>query len=326
MAVAAGPLALVASCARPDAVVRTRPAPVTQADTTKEPVTDPGGYAELVLDAWLRAGSGEESAAARQLRAMAPSVQPPSWSKEPPVVERLTVVRSVRQGSAGWSVTVAARFKTPAPRSSGGEGAAADRADGLRYFAVPLLVKDHGAAPGSVRGFVVPAAPMEVSAPRTLEEPDSLFGTEVPAESDLAVTAGEFLTAYLGAAEGADRYLAPGTSLPTLRGSAPFEKVRVEEVRARQQTDGKASTDGAARLQVQITASDADGGQWPLSYALNLASRDGRWEVLALQSGLEDAAEQSKQHAKRSASNAVRPTPAVVRASTVSTASQEGQR
>ncbi|WP_189177597.1 conjugal transfer protein [Streptomyces lasiicapitis] len=331
VAVAAGPLALVASCARPDAVVRTRPAPVTQADTATEPMTDPGGYAELVLDVWLRAGHGEESAAARQLRAMAPSVQPPSWGEHAPAAERLTVVRSVRQGTAAWSVTVAARFKASAGHS--GKSTAAEGTDGLRYFAVPLIVKDLGtaSAPGAARGFVVPAAPMEVGAPSTLEEPDSPYGTEVPAESPLAVTAGEFLTAYLGAAEGADRYVAPGISLPALRGSAPFEEVRVEEVRAQQQTDGQAGTDGArARLLVQITASDVDGGQWPLSYALQLKARDGRWEVLALQSGLEDATEESKHHAKPTGSvstTAVRPVrESGVRTRTVNAAAQEAQR
>lgn len=312
VAVAAGPLALVASCARPDTVVRTRPAPLTETDTAEQPV-DPGGYAVLFLDVWLRAGSGEEGAATEQLRALAPSVQPPSWAGKDPVAERLTVVRSVHQAGAAWSVTIAASLKTPTRRSDKGP---ADGAGGLRYFAVPLVVKDTGTGPGTARGVVVPTAPMEVSAPRTADAPNSAYSSEVPAESALAETAGEFLTAYLGAAKGADRYLAPGVSLPAL-GSAPFERVRVEEVQASQQTDGKATGGTTARLLVQVTASDQSGGQWPLAYALKLGARDGRWEVLALQSGLEDAAEQSKQHAQRSASTTA------VRAITVSTATQE---
>ncbi|QIB49528.1 conjugal transfer protein [Streptomyces aureoverticillatus] len=331
VAVAAGPLALVASCARPDAVVRTRPAPVTQADTAKEPVTDPGGYAELVLDVWLRAGHDEEGAAARQLRVMAPSVPPPSWGEHAPVAERLTVVRSVRQGTGAWSITVAARFKASAGRSGGEGGAAAEGAGGLRYFAVPLVVKEQDVAPGAARGFVVPAAPMEVSAPRTLEEPDSPFGTEVPAESDLAVTVGEFLSAYLGTAEGADRYVAPGVSLPALRGSAPFEEVRLEEVRAQEQTDGQPGADGTtARVLVEITASDPGGGQWPMSYALKLKARDGRWEVTALQSGLENAAGKSEQRSKPAGSVSTadaRPSPAPGEPTvTVNAVAQEVQR
>ncbi|MFI2620534.1 conjugal transfer protein [Streptomyces sp. NPDC018584] len=294
VAVAAGPLALVVSCARPDVVVRTRPAPVTQTDAAKAPVTDPGGYAELVLDVWLRAGRGEETAAAKQLRAVAPRVQPPAWGKHAPSAERLTAVRSLHQGSNAWSVTVAVRFK-------GSDGRSEKAADAPRYFALPLLVKDAGTAPGTAQGFTVAAAPMEVSAPSTLDL-DPQYGAEVPARSPLARTAGEFLAAYLGAAEGADRYLAPGVSIPALT-VAPFETVRVDEVRTDQQMDGKPGTDGTtARLQVQASASDADGGQWPLSYGLKLVARDGRWEVLALQSGLEDVGKDGKARAKRSSS------------------------
>ncbi|MGA4844781.1 conjugal transfer protein [Streptomyces sp. G5(2025)] len=295
VAVATGPLALFASCARPDAAVRTRPAPVTQTDAAKTPMTDPGGYAELVMDMWLRAGRGEETAAAEQLRAMAPSVQPPAWGKHAPTAERLTAVRSLHQGRYAWSVTVAVRFKASAGHSEKGAAAEAPR-----YFALPLLVKDAG-RPGTAQGFTAAAAPMEVSAPSTLDV-DPQYGAEVPARSPLAQTAGEFLAAYLGTAEGADRYLAPGISLPALT-IAPFETVRVDEVRTDQQTDGKPGADGTtARLEVQVTASDADGGQWPLSYGLKLTARDGRWEVLALQSGLEDAGEDGKARAKRSGS------------------------
>lgn len=294
LAVAAGPLALVASCARPDAVVRTRPAPV-MTDAAKTPVTDPGGYAELVMDVWLQAGRGEDSAAAQQLRAMAPSVQPPVWGKHAPAVERLTAVRSLHQGGRAWSVTVAVRFKTPAGRSAKDAGDAGSAAS--RYFTLPLLVKDTGAAPGAAQSFTVAAAPMEVTAPRALDA-DPKYGVDVPASSPLADSAGEFVTAYLGAAEGADRYLAPGVSLPALT-AAPFKEVHVEEVRAQQQTDGTPAADGTSvRVQVQATASDAEGGQWPLTYGLKFAARDGRWEVLALQSGLEDAG--AKDRAKRS--------------------------
>lgn len=324
VAVATGPLALAVSCARPGVEVRTRQAPVTQAGAAKQPQSDVGGYAELFLDVWLRAGAGEQSAATRQLRAMAPAVQPPSWNGKGPVAEHLTVVRTVRQTGTAWSVTLAARFTTPAGRGGRGPGEAES---GVRYFAVPLLVQDTSAAPGTARGFVVPAAPMEVSAPRTAPAPESAYGAEVPAESSLAQAAGEFLTAYLGAAEGADRYLTPGVSLPPLR-SARFERVQVDEVRAQMQTDGKATSAATARLLVQVTASDGSGGQWPLAYGLKVAARDGRWEVLALQSGLEGAAERSKPHTGRSASTpAVRRGPAsAVRAVTVSPASQEEQR
>ncbi|WP_326615149.1 conjugal transfer protein (plasmid) [Streptomyces scopuliridis] len=283
--VATGPLALISSCARSGEVVRTQPVPAARAGDTGASSPDPAGYAELFLGLWLRSGSDEDGAAARQLRAMAPSVQPPLWGEHVPAVEQLTAVRSLRQADGAWSVTVAVQFKQT---EAGAPDKVAPGLDGaLRYFALPLVIKDAGMSVGAARAFVVPAAPMEVAAPAVLEEPSSPYGTQVPDGSPLATTVGEFLTAYLGAAEGAGRYLAPGITLPAST-STPFTAVHVDAIHAAGRTDGTASADGGAtRVQAQITASDADGGRWPLSYALQLKARDGRWEITGLQSGLE---------------------------------------
>lgn len=284
--VATGPLALISSCARSDEVVRTQPVPAARAGDTGTSSPDPAGYAELFLGLWLRSGSDEDGAAARQVHAMAPSVQPPLWGEHVPAVEQVTAVRSLRQADGAWSVTVAVQFKQTEAGTP--DKVAATGSDGaLRYFALPLVIKDTGMSVGAARAFVVPAAPMEVAAPAVLEEPASPYGTQVPDSSPLATTVGEFLTAYLGAGEGAGRYLAPGITLPAPT-SASFTAVRVDAIHAAGRTDGTASADGGAtRVQVQITASDADGGRWPLSYALQLKARDGRWEITGLQSGLE---------------------------------------
>jgi hypothetical protein len=288
VAVATGPLALISSCARHDPAVPAQSAPQAQAVDQTKAAPDPAGYAELVLGLWLRSGSGEQSAAAKELHTMAPSLQPPSWSEHVPDVERLAAVRSVRQADGAWTVTVAVQFKESTSNTAGKSDAA--KAGGtLRYFALPLVVKDPGTAPGAAQAVVVPTAPMEVAAPAALDEPASPYGTQVPDGSALASTVGEFLSAYLGAEEGAERYLAPGIKLPALA-AASYTAVQVDEVRAEGRTDGTVGADGTTvRALVQITASDAGGGQWPLSYALTLKARAGRWEVTALQSGLEDS-------------------------------------
>ncbi|MEV4976017.1 conjugal transfer protein [Streptomyces scopuliridis] len=284
--VATGPLALISSCARSDEVVRTQPAPAARAGDMGASSPDPAGYAELFLGLWLRSGSDEDGAAAQQLHAMAPSVQPPRWGEHVPAAERLTAVRSLRQADGAWSVTVAVQFKQT--EAGAPDKAVATESDGaVRYFALPLVIKDAGMSVGAARAFVVPAAPMEVAAPAVLEEPASPYGTQVPDRSPLATTVGEFLTAYLGAEEGAGRYLAPGITLPAPT-SASFTAVQVDAIRAAGRTDGTAGADGGVtRVQAQIIASDADGGRWPLSYALQLKARDGRWEITDLQSGLE---------------------------------------
>lgn len=278
LAVAAGPLALVSSCARPDTAVRNTAAPVTRTAELRTPSVTPAGYAELFLGLWLRGGS-EDGTAADELHAMAPSVPMPTWGEKAPAVERLATVRTVRQARDAWSVMLAVTFKEPVRDRSERTGAA----PGVRYFALPVVAKDAGTTPA----FAVPAAPMEVAAPSVIAQSATPYGGEVPDGSGLASTVSEFLTAYLGVEGGAERYLAPGIMLPALAVSS-FASVQVDELRAVQATDGKPGRDGlVVRVQAQVTATDGAGGQWPLSYALAFTARAGRWEVTALQSGLE---------------------------------------
>ncbi|MFF1401317.1 conjugal transfer protein [Streptomyces sp. NPDC058287] len=285
LAVAAGPLALVASCARPDTTVRTTPAPVTRSAELPAPSVTPAGYAELVLGLWLR-GGGQDTTAADELHTMAPLVPMPAWGAKRPVVERLAAVRTARQAKNAWSITIAVTFKEPAGDRTDATAAALS----VRYFALPVLAKDAG----STAAFAVPAAPMEVAAPRVLEETATPYERQVPDGSALASTVAEFLSAYLGAEGGAQRYLAPGVRLPALAASS-FAAVQVDELRAVQATGAKPGQNGTTvRVQAMVTATDAAGGQWPLSYALAFTARAGRWEVTALQSGLEDTTGKAK--------------------------------
>ncbi|KUM97382.1 hypothetical protein AQI95_41940 [Streptomyces yokosukanensis] len=280
-AVATGPLALIATCAHGQSAAAPRPVAVTRAVDHAETAADPAGYAELVLSVWLRSGTGQDSVAARQLRAMAPSLQPPTWAEHAPAVERLAAVHSARQGDGAWSVTVAVEFKDSV------EGSAAQGI--VRYFALPVVATEAGSEPGAKQAFAVTDSPAEVAGPTVLDVPDDPYGTEVPTGSALSSTVAEFLSAYLGAEDGAERYLAPGTTLPALS-SAAFTAVSLDELKAADRTDGAAGKDSATvRVRAQVTAKDADGGQWPLAYALGLKARDGRWEVVALQSGLESS-------------------------------------
>ncbi|MDI3390064.1 conjugal transfer protein [Streptomyces sp. B-S-A8] len=286
LAVASGPLALLAnlSSARPQEGRQS--APVTKTQSTTQTSAAPAGYAELFLGLWLRAGSSEDGPAARQLRAMAPSVPLPVWGEHPPTAERLAAVRTERQGGGSWSVTIAVHFNEPTPKPS--SGSSAQQPGLVRYFALPVTVTDTTAAPGGKQEFAVAAAPAEVAGPSAAAEPESPYEAAVPTGSELSSTVGEFLTAYLTATDGgADRYLAPGTTLPA-PASAHAADVSVDDVRSVGRTDGAAGADGATvRVRAQITVSDTDGRVWPLAYALKLQARDGRWEVRAVQSGLE---------------------------------------
>lgn len=295
-ALAAGPVALLASCGRPAPAAAERPATVTrtvQPETAGE--SGPAGYAELVLGLWLGSGSDVNGAAARQLRLLAPAVRIPDWGQRTVAVERLAAVRTVRQAAGNWSVTVAAQLTDTAEKL--------DReAVGLRYFTVPVVLQPPGKTGGSM-GFAAAGAPMEVAGPTAGQMPVSLYGSSV-GDGPLADSVTGFLTAFLGAEGGADRYLAPGVTLPRPEAGG-YIAVEVDQLLADRRTDGQErSRDGAtARVRAEVTATDSAGRKWPLSYALALTARAGRWEVAALDSGLGPAATASAKPPAPSASS-----------------------
>ncbi|MFF4699905.1 conjugal transfer protein [Streptomyces chattanoogensis] len=224
---------------------------------------------------WLQGNgseSGSESAAQKAVRAMAPAVALPEFGERPEAVDQVRAVRSARVRPGAWSVTVAA------VRRSGAQGAV------VRYFRVPVLFRG-GAGRQS---FVVASAPAQVPGPAVQKAPASPYSAEVASGSALSSTVSEFLSAYLAGTGGAERYLAPHADVAPL--GAAYRSVRTERVSATGSADGSVGADGQrVRVRVQVVARDAQGAQWPLTYALRLAARDGRWEVLALDSGLEDA-------------------------------------
>ncbi|MEU7031458.1 conjugal transfer protein [Streptomyces sp. NPDC046275] len=238
----------------------------------------PAGFAELFLGVWLRSGTGEQTPATRTLKTMAPAVPPPVWGKSPVAVDELVAVRTVPAGNGSWTVTVAADM----PDTVGEQG---NEAAGLRYFTVPVTLTDQRGTKTDGWSFTA-GAPSEVAGPTVAQLPDSTFTTSVT-ERSLADSVSGFLTAYLGTAGGAERYLAPGTVLPPLP-PAIYLTVQTQQILAdRPARDHKPSPDGA-RLQVRadVVATDAAGRRWPLTYALTLTARAGRWEIAALDSSL----------------------------------------
>ncbi|MFF4282898.1 conjugal transfer protein [Streptomyces kronopolitis] len=269
VALTCGPLALVVSWAAPSPSVHASgPAARQPATFEAQSPQDQGGFAEVFLGLWLRGGqSGETKTAAQEaLRTMAPEVPLPEFGGRPPRVAQVRAVRSVPVGPGAWSVTVAVDLDGKQPA----------------YFSVPVV----GGGRGQAESFVVSAAPARVGGPPARKVPASPYTAEVTPGSALSTTARQFLSAYLGGSDDAERYLAPHAVLPPLGSS--YAAVRAERVTSIGSADGAVGRQGQeVRVRVQVTARDARGAQWPLTYALRLAARDGRWEVLAVESGLE---------------------------------------
>ncbi|WP_306192036.1 conjugal transfer protein [Streptomyces sp. MK5] len=263
--IAAGPVALCVAVASTPTTVAAAPSAKPTAVRTATAATDPGGYAQVFVSAWLRSDANDEtSAQARLAQSMAPDVELPDPAADAHSAPQLvTAVRSAQRGTGAWSVTVAAQY---------GNGS-------VRYYAVPVASDSTGSS------FTVTGAPGVVAGPARAEVPKSSYAVTVP-EGDLSSAVGEFLTAYLTGAGEVDRYLAPGVK-PTAVSPAPYAAVAVQQVSAVDEAAAaeQVPADGTkARVLATVEARDAT-GRWPLAYELTLKARSGRWEVAALQSG-----------------------------------------
>ncbi|MCX5115130.1 conjugal transfer protein [Streptomyces sp. NBC_00378] len=254
-------------------------APVRQEQPTAGQPTGPGGFAELFVSAYLTAGEGTEESLAPFL----PNARDVSLTADPGVqrAQEVAAVRVRLVSSGYWSVTVAARV-APAGAADGkkkpdevGAGPV------LRYFQVPVRTGTGGALAAA-------ALPAEVGAPLSGEAPVLAYGQSVPVRSTdpAGQTLTGFFAAYLAGSGELDRYLSPGTALAAVS-PAPYTQVAVDrlaEVGTNDPGSAPPQSDGARRrLLVDITASDAGGQKRPLTYAITITARDGRWEIASVE-------------------------------------------
>ncbi|MFF6888591.1 conjugal transfer protein [Streptomyces sp. NPDC012421] len=245
----------------------------------------PGGFAELFVTAYLEAGEGQAGDA---VAAFMPGAGPATLGGGGggQVVAQAAAVR-VRAVSAGyWAVTVAARVRPAAPPAKPNRSEAeAEAAVGLRYFRVPV----RSGAAGELAAVALPA---EVGALPAGQAPELGYGqaAESSAADPGVRTLQGFFTSYLAGGGEVDRYMPPGSRLTPIT-PAPYVSARVERV-AEYGTNapGAAFPEGAQipdgtqrRLLVDVTAADRAGVERPLTYAVALKARDGRWEVEAVE-------------------------------------------
>ncbi|MGW7603152.1 conjugal transfer protein [Streptomyces antimycoticus] len=279
-----GLLAWMSAAAAVDAV----PPPQPRAQHAEADGTGPSGFAELFVAAFVAAGEGDQD----QLAPYYPSAGQLQLDGKPgrQRASQTTAVR-VRQTAPGaWSVTVAAHIEpTGQPRDAEDKDVAEAPSGALRYFQVPVLAST-GSGTSGAEGYVAATLPAEVAAPGgQSHQPQLGYGPErAAAPGDTrAETAGEFLGAYLTGSGELDRYLAPGLHMEAVS-PAPYRKVEVESLAvAGEESAGSSATgvpaDGTRqRLLVQIRATGTDRVGVPLSYALTLTARAGRWEIAAL--------------------------------------------
>lgn len=280
-------LSLVTYVSAPDAGPVSGPKPAAPAATGGQGAA---GFAQLFVADFISAGEGDEG----KLAAYYPSAKNVRLEGESGrrTGEQLTVARLRQTDPDVWSVTVAVRITSPQPDTDRPSDPSQDkanekdeeRADTVRYFQVPVAA---GPAPGKATGYVALAMPSEVAAPKRITAPKLLYGAPRQAApgDPRTKTVTEFLTAYLTGAGELDRYLAPGTALTAIS-PAPYKGIAVDQFAIEGDTDtGNVAVpaDGTRlRLLVTLRATGHDQVRVPLTYALTLTARDGRWEIAAL--------------------------------------------
>ncbi|MFB7763704.1 conjugal transfer protein [Streptomyces xiamenensis] len=269
--VLAGPLMAAVALVKPSeaAPVAAEPLPV---DVVVGDPVGPAGFAELYLRAYLE---GDPQAAGEELAPFYPAARSQPGAGGAVVAVRHSGVVSSEAISGGyWSVTVGARVAEDVPAADGsGETSTHEQ---LRYFRVPVVAVEGG--------WEATAYPAEVVAPAStgLREADYEV-LALQAQDPAAVTLHDFFSAYLTGVGDVSRYLAPGEDAHAVW-PAPYVEVEVASVAARSVDDGLHPAAGAEeQLLVEVQARSASGRAWPLSYAVVLAERDGRWEIGALE-------------------------------------------
>ncbi|MER7111155.1 conjugal transfer protein [Streptomyces sp. NPDC000229] len=246
------------------------------------------GFAQLFVADYISAGEGDQ----KKLAAYYPAATSARLEGTPGrrMGEQLTVVRLRQTATGVWAVTVAARITEKDSKPSPAQQRPAAQADvrtggTIRFFQVPVASAPVG---GGATGYTALAMPAEVGAPARIEAPDLVYGPMRPAlptdPRTQAVT--EFLTAYLTGTGQLDRYLAPGTQLTAIT-PAPYTGVAVDQLAIEGEKSAAPVTtvpgDGTRlRLLVALRATGHDTVRVPLTYALTLKARAGRWEIASL--------------------------------------------
>ena len=217
-----------------------------------------GELAERAVLGWLTTQRGQE-------RSM-PVPLPPDYSGhlKPFAVRELSVAEIRQIGGGRWSVTVGATVTDARRRTS------------RQYYQLPVLI---GPTASSVL-----ALPSLVAAPQFVPGQAPGYRQPLSTEGPLGSTVSQFLKALTAGSGDVTRYVSPGQTIRPVV-PAPFTSVTVTSLDAGEElSENEALVDGTrVGLLVSALGRTATGQQLPISYALTMRARAGRWEVDAIQ-------------------------------------------
>jgi len=251
---------------------RPTPAPVAADVVVPASPVSPSGVAEGFVSAFLQAGQDREDLLAAYL------ADPPNLTRVEPgsmLATRVATLTATETEPGAWTIAVAADVMTANPDGGG------YTATGTRCYLTAVRAVD--------TGWAVMGLPAQIACPTPARTPRLDYsGTTGLSGSDLVGdTVSRFLAALLAGTGELSRYLQPGSDIEAIT-PAPFTAVELTDLQlsgtSPDITPDTPPTEDAVTIEVltSVEGTDDAGRTQRLAYVLELSSRGGRWEVVAL--------------------------------------------
>lgn len=229
-------------------------------DSTQE-LPAAGEFTERYVETWLETDADSTG----RLDDFVELSEEARWADDPAADAQAAEVAGATRDGDFWSITVGVDV-----RPTG------DDATYRRYYQVAVDYQD-----GALVALTLPAP---VPAPSTGEPPALDYTNDASLDTPLGSTIGSFLSAFLTGSGDLSRYVTPGAAIRAVS-PPPYSQVKVDAVQS--ELDMTALPDRPAdgtQAHVLVTASaeTASGGSVPVTYALTVQTRDGRWEIAAI--------------------------------------------
>lgn len=239
-----------------------RPAPKPAPVKIPEPTVSAEGFAQLFVATWLSAGPGDSLAPFYPGRMDFGSRTPLPAAGPPPVLRvlRTASIEATELSPSYWSVTVGAQVQ------------AGEANPDTRFYRVPVLRTRIGA-------YVAASLPSEVAGSLGAKAPNLAVGSgDHPESTDpVAISVSQFLGALLAGKGELSRYMAPDSTVKPIV-PVPFSAVEITDIASRK-IGGDANH---IEVDAAAVAVDTGGRLASLTYPLELAKREGRWEVVRI--------------------------------------------
>ncbi|MFN2504748.1 MAG: conjugal transfer protein [Acidimicrobiales bacterium] len=219
------------------------------------------GFAELYVATYLsEAGAGDATGAAKAFYPVQVDLR--EMQARALYVAQTVALAASELGEGYWSVTVGARVLAAA---GGGY-----QPLGTRAYQVGVA--------RSATGYVATSLPAQVPMPAPAAVPKLAGqGLNSPAQDEPTVAATRFFAAFLAGDGELARYVSPDSEMRAIT-PPPYATIALRRVGI-EDHDG---ADGARLVRAEVAATDAAGRTQILGYSLELARREGRWEVRRL--------------------------------------------